>query len=577
MRRSRRARNAHEPLAARRPAGRLTRWRGLVGVSLLSALAILCTQGPSSEAQAQAPAKVPAKAPAVKGKAAEPLRNVPGAGSKLTAPALAQIIDREIQRRLAEDSVKPSPVADDAEFLRRIYLDLVGVIPPADKVVAFLDSKVADKRARVVEELLADSRYGRSLAENWTNVMVPRESNNRRLQSQPLHDWMAKSLNDNKPWDKLVYELVTASGDQDKNGAVTYFIGNPTVDKITDSVTRLFLGVRLECAQCHNHPFTGWKQTEYWGMAQFFMKVRLTANPQQAAKKGISPGIIEDGRKGKKKGLPESAKIVPAKFFQAQQPKLNPAAPYRPVLAKWLCSSSNPFFAQAMVNRTWAHFFGRGIVNPVDDMHEGNPASHPELLAALTEQFKTNGFDVKYLVRAIVNSQTYQRTSRPHAGNEEDPTLFSHMAVRVMSPEQLYDSLTSVVGKLDRRFEGMRKKGAGGKKGPTGPRDQFVSFFRIDEGADPLEYQAGIPQALRLMNSGLLNNTTAVVNSAMGKGGNDLRRVVEQLYLMTLSRRPTPEELQRRVQYVAGQPIARNAYSDLVWALLNCSEFAMNH
>src|SRR5205823_5477506 len=198
---------------------------------------------------------------------------------------------------------------DDAEFLRRAYLDLTGVIPPAEKVAAFLDSKAPDRRARVVEELLADSRYGRWLAETWTNSMVPRESNNRRLNSQPLHGWLAKGLNENKPWDKLVHELLTASGDQDKNGAVTYFIGNPSVDKITDSVTRLFLGVRLECAQCHNHPFTNYKRDEYWGMAQFFMKVRLTANPQQASKKGISPGIVEDGRvKGKKKALPESAK-----------------------------------------------------------------------------------------------------------------------------------------------------------------------------------------------------------------------------------------------------------------------------
>src|SRR5262249_12097166 len=151
--------------------------------------------------------------------------------------------------------------------------------------------------------------------------------------------------------------------------------------------------------QCHNHPFTNWKQDEYWGMAQFFMKVRLTANPQKAAKAGISPGITEDGKgKGKKKGLPESAKIVPAKFLQGERPKMNPADPARPVLAKWMCSEGNPYFARAMVNRVWAHFFGRGIVNPVDDMHEGNPASHPELLAALTEQFKRNGFDVKYLI-----------------------------------------------------------------------------------------------------------------------------------------------------------------------------------
>jgi hypothetical protein len=553
-RRSRQARPRRTP--ATPPPGRLRKWSSLLVISTLSLLAILCTQGPGSEADAQTPAKA--------------------AQGKLTARALAHLIDQQIQARLTKEAVAASPLSGDAEFLRRVYLDLTGRIPPADKVAAFLDSKDADKRAKAVEELLADPRYGQWLAETWTNVMVPRESNNRLLKSKPLLDWLAQGFNDNKPWDKLVYELLTATGDQDKNGAVTYFIGNNTVDKMTDSVTRLFLGVRLECAQCHNHPFTSYKRNEYWGMAQFFMKVRLTANPQMAQKKGISPGIVEGGKaKGKKKGLPESARIVPARFLQGEEPKLSPTEPARPVLAKWLVSPDNPFFARAMVNRLWGHFFGRGLVNPVDDMHADNPASHPELLVALGEQFKQSGFNVKYLVRAIVNSQTYQRTSRPHGGNAGDIELFSHMVVRALTPEQLYDSLTAVVGQPARGAV-PQKKGIG-KKGPFGPRDQFVAFFRVEGGGDPLEYQAGIPQALRLMNAPLLNNTGPVVTQAVTRGGGAPARVVEQLYLAILSRRPTPEEVQRRVAYVRSQSDARAAYGDLAWALLNSSEFAFNH
>jgi hypothetical protein len=539
-------------------------------VTALSTLAILFTSGPGSEAEAQSPA-------AAKGKKTTPARPIPGAGTTLDAPALARLIDQEIQRRLAEEKIPSSPRTDDAEFLRRVHLDLNGVIPSADKVAAFLDNSDPGKRARVVEELLADSRYGRWLAENWTNAMLPRESNNRLLKSAPLLNWMAEGFNSNKRWDKLVEELLTATGTQDKNGAVTYFIANNTVDKRTDSVTRLFLGVRLECAQCHNHPFTSYKQDEYWGMAQFFMRTRLTATPQKAAKKGTSPGIVEDGRPfgRKKKGLPESARIVPARFLQGEQPRLDPSGPARPTLAKWLASPDNPFFARAMVNKMWAHLFGRGLVNPVDDMHGDNPASHPELLAALTEQFKRHDFDVKFLVRAIVNSETYQRSSRPHGGNEADTELFSHALVRGLTPEQLYDSLTSVVGAPPKGAFG--RKGFGGRKGPVGPRAQFVNFFRVEDGADPLEYQAGIPQALRLMNSGLLNNTKAVVNQAMTRGGSDTARVVEQLYLAILSRRPTPAELERRIEYVRRQSEPRAGYSDLAWALLNCSEFALNH
>jgi len=335
-------------------------------VAAVSTFAILFTQGPASEADAQPPAP----------RAENP---APAAGAPLDTPALARLIDQQVRRRLDDAGVKPSPKADDAEFLRRAYLDLTGRIPPAEKVAAFLDSKDPDKRARVIDELLADARYGRWMAENWTNAMVPRDSNNRRLKSAPLQDWLAEGFNKNRPWDKLVHELLTATGPQNENGAVTYFIANNTVDKVTDSVTRLFLGVRLECAQCHNHPFTTYKRDEYWGMAKFFMNVRLTANPQQAAKKGISPGIFESARKarGKKNALPDSARIVPARFLEGASPKLNPAQPYRPVLADWLAARDNPFFARAMVNRLWAHFFGRGLVNPADDMHKDNPPSHP--------------------------------------------------------------------------------------------------------------------------------------------------------------------------------------------------------
>src|SRR5262249_40355216 len=209
---------------------------------------------------AQAAAKQKNKAK-VEAKTARP---TPGAGTKLDAQALAKIIDQEVASRLKEEGVKASPQADDAEFLRRAYLDLTGVIPPVEKVKAFLDSKKPDKRAKLIEELLTDPRYGKSLAEIWANSMMPRESNNRRLLTTPLQEWLTAEFNKNTPWDKLVHELITATGEQAKNGAVTYFVANPTPDKITDSVTRMFLGVRLECAQCHNHPFVSWKQDEYW-------------------------------------------------------------------------------------------------------------------------------------------------------------------------------------------------------------------------------------------------------------------------------------------------------------------------
>jgi len=496
---------------------------------------------------------------------------------KIDAHALARLIDTEVQRRLDADGVKPSPRADDAEFLRRVYLDLIGVIPPPEKVTAFLGNTDPDKRSKVIDELLANPRFGRYLAETWSGLLVPRQANNRRLDHKPLQDWLADGFNSGKPLDKLVYDLITASGAQDQNGAATYFIYNPTADKITDSVTHMFLGVRLQCAQCHNHPFVDIKQKDYWGMAAFFTKVRLSGNPNKAAKKGTAISVVEAGGPAKgKKNLPASAKIVPAKFLKGEEPKLAPQQPARPVLARWMTAPANPYFAKAMVNRAWYQCFGRGIVNPVDDMHEGNAPSHPELLALMTQQLKDNGFDLKFLYRAICNSEAYQRTSRPDANNKDDGELYSHAAVRALSPEQLYDSLVAVVGgQAGARPGKADKKAQQGRKGPGGPREAFLNFFRVDEGANPLEYQAGIPQALRLMNSPQTSGN-GLLPRIMNQGKSPAD-VIERLYLAVLSRQPTSQESQRMAEYVSRQETPRAGYSDVLWVLLNSSEFTLNH
>ncbi len=492
--------------------------------------------------------------------------------ARLEAPAIAKGIDKHINARLADEKITASPVADDAEILRRVYLDLTGVIPPADKAAEFLGSQDPQKRAKLIDELLNDANYGRRLADIWQDFLIPRVSDNRRLNVEPLYQWLRDSFNENKPWNQMAAELVTASGPQNENGATTFFIANPSADMVTDRVAKLFLGNQLQCAQCHNHPFTGWKQTEYWGMAAFFTQVR-TGNVNKAARDGSTISVSEspNGRGGR---LPESAKILPPKFLQGDEPQIDKSAPRRPVLAEWMTSPENPYFAKAMVNRMWHHFFGRGIVNPVDDMHEGNPATHPELLQELTDQFVASDFDLKNLVRAICNSETYQRTSRPVAGNESDDKLFSHMALKALSPEQLFDSLTLVVGQ--RGKEDTRPRKGGNRVNPVGARAQFVAFFQVEEGADPTEYQAGIPQALRLMNSADLNRGAVALNDAI-KQGTTPEEVIERLYLATLARKPSAAELERVNAFVKKSDDVKKGYADLLWALLNSSEFALNH
>jgi len=503
--------------------------------------------------------------------AAKPAAPVPS--TKLDAKKLANLIDQQVLQRLQEEKVAPSPLADDAEFLRRICLDLTGTIPSAERTAAFLNDTDPARRAKLIDELLASSDYGKHQADLWQAMLMPRSSDVRFVQREPLVKWLEGSFNENKPWNKMVNEMLTATGTQENNGAVTFFLTNNTVDKVNDQVARLFLGVQLQCAQCHNHPFTDWKQTDYWHMAAFFMKTQIdrAKNPKNST--GL-PGVQEINTiKRGKNVLPESAKILSPKFLQGEEPAVSSSKPLRPVLADWLTTANNPYFSKAMSNRTWAQLFGRGLVNPIDDLHEGNPASHPELMTELAKQFAASDFDLKYLIRAICNSQTYQRTSKPSGNNADaSPALYSRMAVKVLSPEQLFDSLTVILGTQSKGGAG-RNAGAAARNGPTTPRQAFVAFFMLDE-PDPNEYQAGIPQVLRLMNSQMTNSSTTL--GKIIKDAKTPAEVIDQLYLTVLSRRPTAGEKETMLAHVKKQSDPKTGYADILWAMLNTSEFALN-
>ncbi|MSR52531.1 MAG: DUF1549 domain-containing protein [Gemmataceae bacterium] len=502
----------------------------------------------------------------------------PAAPSKpMAVDALAKLIDQGIDARLNAASIKPSPEASDAEFLRRVYLDITGIIPTPEKAIAFLDDKSPNKRAKLVDELLQDANFGKHQADVWTNLMYLVDSDNRFVNKSPLREWLTEKFNANMHWDGMAFELVTATGDLDKNGATGYLMSNRGVDKMTDSVGKLFLGVQIQCAQCHNHPFTHWKQTEYWGLAQFFYKVNIS-NPR-AAKDGGTISVSEEGRPAKKgNAIPESAKNVAPKLLGADTLKLDSTKPYRPVLANWLTTPSNPFFAKAFVNRLWSQYFGRGFVNPVDDLSKENESSHPELLASLSKEFGASGFDIKHMIRGICNSKTYQRTSKPAGDNRDDRTLFSHQSIKVLTGEALFDSLTTVLGNPTQKERPM-PKAAGAKGGPQGPRDQFAAFFLGTDNAKPTDYEAGIPQALRLMNSPLMASarlTQVAGRAADLSRGATPEKAVEKLYVATLSRRPTADETTKMKNFLAKHQDPRAAYGDVLWVLLNSSEFALN-
>lgn len=546
----------------------------LLGASLLLALVgILATEIPTAFAQKKKAVDVkPAyKTDATKKAIAQPTI---AAGKKLSATDLAAHIDSFILKKVKAEKVEVSPRCSDEDFLRRVYLDITGKIPTADQATKFLDSKESNKRAKLIDELLASKEYGKHMADIWQSLMLPRNSDNRRfMQWYPnLVTWLEEKFNANTPWNTMVKEIVTSEGAVDKTSPVVYFLANNTADKMTDNITRMFMGVQLQCAQCHNHPFTDYKQDEYWGMAAFFLKVAPDGNPKGAAKNKTTVSISEKAKVGKKKGgLPESAKILPPKFLGAEQPTIKATDPSRPTLAAWMTTAKNPYFSKAMVNRLWGQMFGRGIVNPVDDMHDGNAVSHPELLADLAQQFSTNDFDVKHMIRAICNSDTYQRSSKPHKGNgDAAPELFAKMAVKPLSGEQLFDSL-QVVGAIGRGAAPKTKAA----RGTGNAREQFVNFFSAEDGADVTEYQSGIPQVLRLMNAAQLNNPSSL--NSIVRDTKTKEEALERLYLTMLARRPTAEEKDRFVAYMAKtKAMPRTAYGDLMWALMNSSEFALN-
>ena len=493
------------------------------------------------------------------------------ATAKQDAVALAALIDRHIDKKLDAEKVTPSAACTDAEFVRRAYLDLTGVIPTGEKAKAFLDDASPDKRAKLIDALLGDSHYGRKQADVWLAKLFPKDSDNRFVQPGPFHEWLAGEFNKNVAWDQFVSGIVTATGSVDEHPEVTFFLANRSIDKLTDATTQHFLGVRLGCAQCHNHPFTTTKQAEYWGMAAFFSKVSAERpkNPNKGGendKLGVKEG---NGPTKTKDFFPESAKKVSAKFLGGPEPKLDAKEPYRPELARWMTAPANPYFAKAMVNRTWAQLFGNGIVDPVDDLIDTNPASHPDLLAELAVHFAATGYDVKYLIRGICLSHAYQRTAKPTAGNKADTELFSHMAVKQMSAFQLFDSTAAVLGAEKGKAEG--RKPADGKRGPTGERERFAQFYQAGaEEVNPTEYEAGIPQVLRILNS---KSGPITATAKQLTGGLKPDAAIEKLYLATLSRRPTADETKRLTEHVAKNPT--DGYADVLWAVLNSSEFSM--
>jgi hypothetical protein len=499
--------------------------------------------------------------------------------------ALAARIDQFIEVGCADNSVKPAPLADDAEFVRRVYLDLAGRIPHVSEVHKFLDEKSPNKRRELVEELLKGPHYVNHLTNVWRALLLP-QNNNQQVQflAGQIEGWLRPRLRDNKPYDQMVRELLTAPvgvsrtritiqpNSNDAGAAAFYQANESKPENVAAATSRLFLGIKLECAQCHNHPFASWSRNQFWQFAAFFSGIR----PQQP-QAGVFSQVLEDPSKREIK-IPNTDKTVQARFLDGAEPKWKDGQSSRAALAEWLTSADNPFFAKAIANRMWGHFFGLGIIDPVDDFGEANAPSHPELLDELGRAVAKHNFDLQFLIRAIIASRTYQRTSRLTDSSQEDLRSFARMPLKGLTPEQIFDSLATATG-----YRGGLSNSPN-QYAQDGARAEFLTKF-ANSSDKRTEFQTSILQALSLMNGKFISNATSLDRSETLAGLLDApflddRQRLDALHLAALSRPMRAREAERLVSYVnRGGPSGnkRRALADVFWVLLNSSEFILNH
>lgn len=512
-----------------------------------------------------------------------------GAGERASrAAALARAvadIDRVIEARWQADGIVPAPPADDAEFLRRAWLDLCGRIPPVWVVREFLADESPDKRRRVIDELLEGPLYVTHFTDVWRNILLPEVTTDPQLRFLvPSFDaWLRQKLAANTPYDRMAAELLTTSlaGVQADNpfprnsevSPVGYYQAKQIKpENLAASTSRIFLGVRLECAQCHDHPFDSWKREEFWSFAVFF------AGMQRTAEGGVL-GAVTELFDRQQLTIPETEITVKAAFLDGSAPEWKYATSPRATLAQWTTSPENPYFVRTAVNRMWAHLMGVGIVEPVDDFGPSNEPSHPELLDVLGQHFVDADFDVKFLTRAIAASRAYQLTSRQTDASQSNSRYFARMAVKGLTPEQLFHSLAEATGfyePYDGQNPFLNRNGS--------PQAEFRELFG-NSSESTTEQTTSILQALAMMNGDFTADATDLEQSRTLTAVcefplmTDAERI-ETLFLAALGRPPRADELERFSAYVAtGGPTGqqRRALSDVFWALLNSSEFKLNH
>lgn len=499
-------------------------------------------------------------------------------GFKVAEVPQDNVVDKTVIAKLNRMRISPSETCTDQEFIRRVYLDTIGILPTPQEVKTFLADSSKQRRERVIDELLQRPEFYDFWALKFADVL---RSNGRLIQPKGayvFHRWIRASLEREMPMDQFVRMLLTTDGSTYANPAANYYRISRDPENAVETTAQLFLGVRIQCAKCHNHPFERWTQDDYYGFAAFFSQIgRKKGNlPEEEVIYSTKAGDVHQPRTGQ---VMKPKALGGPVFDDAQQ--LNTDRRVR--LASWLTGPENPFFAKSLVNRIWFHLMGRGIVEPVDDFRDSNPASNDELLDGLTASFVKSGFNLKGLIRTVLQSRTYQLSARTNELNVEDSIYFSHAMTKLLPAEVLLDAISAVTGTTT-SFDGL-PRGARATQIPDGKLDNpFLKTFgrpaRELACECERESDSNLSQALQLIGGATVNGKLHDDNGRMAllaKSGKSPQEITKELYLVALGREPNATELAAAVKHLTASKNLRPAVEDLGWVLINSKEFLFRH
>lgn len=492
-------------------------------------------------------------------------------------------VDKAVNERLHRLRILPSGVCTDEEFIRRVYIDVVGLYPQPAELTAFLADRRPDKRAQLVEGLLQRKEFTELWVMKWAELLQIRSGINAGNNAPPFYknallyyNWLADEIGKNRPINQIVIDLLAANGGTVSVPAVNYYQSELDRLKLSENVAQVFMGMRLQCAQCHNHPFDRWTMDDYYGFNAFFAQIgrKNTDDPQE---------VIVFNSKGGDSQHFLTRKNVKPKFLGGEEPDLKPGDDRRRVMAEWLASPRNPYFARNIANLVWAHFLGVGVVDPVDDVRVSNPPSNPELLDELSARLTSYDYDVRKLVRDITNSAAYQRSSKVNASNADDKLNFARAQVRRVRAEVLLDAISQIT-ETPNKFQGLPLGARAVQIADGAVSNYFLATFgrskRESVASTEVKTEPNLSQALHLMNGDAVNDRIRrgqVVERMIAAGKKD-DEIVAELFLRVFGRRPGAAESKSISGAIAADPANRQVVlEDAFWALMNSKEFYFNH